>query len=69
MPKLDKGDWVKLRDTYGVAFKKMPSHLFELLLNKVYANNPGSGSANPDEDEKINALMVYLARGEPPIIP
>ncbi len=63
MPKLTQQDWKKLKDEYKVAFSTMPADLFNKLLDKVYT------SANPGELDDIDALMIYLARTEPPIQP
>jgi hypothetical protein len=68
MPKIDRKDWEDLRNIHKAAFTCMPEDLFKLLLDKIYGN-PGTGSANPGTVDKIDALMVYLCRGEPPIQP
>lgn len=68
MPKLTRQDWEKLRNEYRVAFSRMHPDLFKLFLDKVYGN-PGSDSANPGDLDDIDAMMIYLARGEPPIQP
>jgi len=68
MPKITRDDWVALRDEYHVAFTRMKRDLFELFLKKIYGN-PGSGSSAPDKVDETDAMMIYLARGEPPIQP
>jgi hypothetical protein len=62
MPKLAKQDWEKLKAD-KVAFSAMPQKLFKSLLDKVYA------SGNTGEFDDTDALMIYLARAEPPIQP
>jgi len=71
MPKLTRQDWKKLRDDYHVAFSKMDPRLFELLLDKldIPKSNPGSNPGNPDGVDEVDALMIRLARAEPPIRP
>jgi len=68
MPKLTRKDWETLKRKYRVAFPGLKQDLFDLLLDKIYGN-PGTGSAKSGTVDKIDALMVYLSRGEPPIQP
>ncbi|OGC82182.1 MAG: hypothetical protein A2W07_03920 [candidate division Zixibacteria bacterium RBG_16_43_9] len=65
MPLLTRQDWETLRKE-EVAFERMQQKHFEKLLDKVYGN-PGSTARTELDD--IDALMVYLARTEPPIPP
>lgn len=68
MSKLKRSDWELLRYKYNVAFTKMKKEHFELLLNRLFSN-PGLDSGSGEEVDETDALMVYLARGEPPIQP
>jgi hypothetical protein len=64
MPKLTRNDWKMLRNKHRAAFTGLTNDLFTLLLDKLY-----EGSKDPDEVDEIDALMIYLARAEPPIPP
>jgi hypothetical protein len=68
MPKLTRQDWQMLRDNYQVAFLRMDPRLFNLLLDKVYGSESTSKN-NPGELDDTDALMIFLARGEPDIQP
>ncbi|MFQ6114909.1 MAG: hypothetical protein ACE5NG_12645 [bacterium] len=71
MSLLTRQDWEMLRNKYQVAFSRMHPDLFKLFLDKIYGpkSNPGGGSANPGKLDDIDAMMIYLARAEPPIRP
>jgi hypothetical protein len=64
MAKLRPEDWQRLRNTYKVAFQGWADENFQLLLDKVY----GSASNSADADD-TDALMIQMARTEPPIPP
>jgi len=69
MPKLTRKDWEELRNTYEVAFTRVKPGLFKLFLDKIYGN-PGGNPANQSElVDDTDAMMIYLASGEPPIQP
>ena len=67
MALLTRKDWEKLRSEYHVAFSRMHPRLFKLFLDKMFGN-PGGDSSTGQLDD-TDAMMIYLARAEPPIQP
>jgi hypothetical protein len=66
MPKLTPQDWKILRNNHKVAFREMPTRLFNLLLEKVYSRERKSTKL-----DSVDALLIHLAGGkartEPPL--
>jgi len=71
MSLLTRKDWELLRDKYNVSFSRMHPDLFNLFMEKVYGTkdmDQGETSARGELDD-TDAMMIYLARAEPPIRP
>jgi len=64
MPRLRETDWKDLRKVHGAAFTYLSDKQFDLLLKNMYAGVPQT-----NQIDETDALMMILARGEPPIQP